>query len=133
MDYARLMDGFAGECGLQPPDTAAGVVVIDVNGIAVSFLDNAPGGALVLHAGIGEAPGGSGGSVARTLLEANAALTQSPGPVFCQDPETKAFALVRSIPLQTADPALLLEAVADLAQTAASWRKRLGLPAAPKA
>ena len=123
MDYARLMEGFAGECGLQPPDTAAGAVVIDVNGIAVSFLENAPGGTLVLHAG----------AAGRTLLEANAALTKSPGPVFCQDPETKAFALVRSIPLQTADPALLLEAVADLAQTAASWRKRLGLPAAPKA
>ena len=32
-----------------------GAVVIDVDGIAVSFLDHASDGAILLHAGIGEA------------------------------------------------------------------------------
>ena len=59
MDYAQRMNAFAAKCGLPAPETAAGAVVIDFNGIAVSFLDDASGGAIVLHAGIGEALGGS--------------------------------------------------------------------------
>ena len=126
MDYAQRMNAFAAKCGLPPPDTATGAVVIDFNGIAVSFLDDASGGAIVLHAGIGEALGGSGGTVARDMLAANAALRERPGAILGQDPETKAFGAIRSIPLPVAEPDVLLEAVGDLVKTAASWRERLG-------
>lgn len=50
----RVSISFA-KCGLPPPETATGAVVIDVDGIAVSFLDHASDGAILLHAGIGEA------------------------------------------------------------------------------
>ena len=126
MDYAQRMNAFAAKCGLPPPDTATGAVVIDFNGIAVSFLDDASGGAIVLHAGIGEALGGTGGAVARDMLAANAALRERPGAILGQDPETKAFGAIRSIPLPVAEPDVLLEAVGDLVKTAASWRERLG-------
>ena len=125
MDYAYRMNGFAAKCGLPPPDTATGAVVIDFNGIAVSFIDNASGGAILLHAEIGEALGGSGGEVARGMLEANAALRERQGAVLCQDPETKAFAAIRSIPVSAAEPDAMVEAVGDLVKTAASWRERL--------
>jgi len=126
MDYAQRMNAFAAKCGLPAPETAAGAVVIDFDGIAVSFLDHASDGAILLHAGIGEALGGSGGSVARDMLAANAALREKPGAILCQDPETKAFAAIRAIPLQAAEPDVLLEAVGDLVKAAASWRERLG-------
>ena len=126
MDYTQRMNDFAAKCGLPAPETATGAVVIDFNGIAVSFLDDASGGAIVLHAGIGEALGGSGGAVARDMLAANAALRERPGAILGQDPETKAFGAIRSIPLQIAEPDVLLEAVGDLVKTAASWRERLG-------
>ena len=126
MDYAQRMNAFAAKCGLPPPETATGAVVIDFDGIAVSFLDHASDGAILLHAGIGEALGGSGGSVARDMLAANAALREKPGAILCQDPETKAFATIRAIPLQAAEPDALLEAVGDLVKAAASWRERLG-------
>lgn len=126
MDYAQRMNAFAAKCGLPPPETATGAVVIDFDGIAVSFLDHASDGAILLHAGIGEALGGSGGSVARDMLAANAALREKPGAILCQDPETKAFAAIRAIPLQAAEPDVLLEAVGDLVKAAASWRERLG-------
>ena len=125
MDYAQRMNAFAAKCGLPPPKTATGAVVIDFDGIAVSFLDHASDGAILLHAGIGEALGGSGGSVARDMLAANAALREKPGAILCQDPETKAFATIRAIPLQAAEPDVLLEAVGDLVKAAASWRERL--------
>lgn len=125
MDYAQRMNAFAAKCGLPPPKTATGAVVIDFDGIAVSFLDHASDGAILLHAGIGEALGGSGGSVARDMLAANAALREKPGAILCQDPETKAFAAIRAIPLQAAEPDVLLEAVGDLVKAAASWRERL--------
>lgn len=125
MDYAQRMNAFAAKCGLPPPETATGAVVIDFDGIAVSFLDHASDGAILLHAGIGEALGGSGGSVARDMLAANAALREKPGAILCQDPETKAFAAIRAIPLQAAEPDALLEAVGDLVKAAASWRERL--------
>ena len=126
MDYAQRMNAFAAKCGLPPPETATGAVVIDFDGIAVSFLDHASDGAILLHAGIGEALGGSEGAVARDMLAANAALREKPGAILCQDPETKAFAAIRAIPLQAAEPDVLLEAVGDLVKTAASWRERLG-------
>ena len=125
MDYAQRMNAFAAKCGLPPPKTATGAVVIDFDGIAVSFLDHASDGAILLHAGIGEALGGSGGAVARDMLAANAALREKPGAILCQDPETKAFAAIRAIPLQAAEPDVLLEAVGDLVKAAASWRERL--------
>ena len=126
MDYAQRMNGFAAKCGLPPPDTATGAVVIDFNGIAVSFIDNASGGAILLHAEIGEALGGSGGEVARDMLAANTALRERSGAVLCQDPETKAFAAIRSIPLLVAEPDVLVEAVGDLVKTVTSWRERIG-------
>ena len=122
MDYARRMNEFAAKCGLPPPKTAAGAVVIDFDGIPVSFLNDENGQALVLHAMIGEGPVGAEGDYARRMLEANAALREKPGAVLCQDPETKAFAAIRSIPLQIADPDALLEAVDDLVKTAEAWR-----------
>ena len=122
MDYAQRMNAFAAKCGLPPPETATGAVVIDFDGIAVSFLDHASDGAILLHAGIGEALGGSGGAVARDMLAANAALREKPGAILCQDPETKAFAAIRSIPLQLADPDVLAEAAGDLVKTASAWR-----------
>ncbi len=62
----------------------------------------------------------------RQQLAANAALRERPGAVLCQDPETKAFAAIRSIPLLVAEPDVLVEAVGDLVKTAASWRERIG-------
>lgn len=59
MDYSQRMNDFAAKIGLPPPETAAGAVVIDVNGVPVSFIDDAPGDAILLHAAIGEAPAGA--------------------------------------------------------------------------
>ena len=126
MDYTQRMVDFTAKCGLPPPDAAAGAVVIDFNGSAVSFLEDASGGEIVLHAEIGEALGGSGGEAARDMLAANDALRERPGAVLCQDPETKAFAVIRSIPLKVAEPDVMIEAVGDLVKTAASWKERLG-------
>ena len=125
MEYPQLMNEFAAKCGLPSPETASGAVVIDFNGIAVSFLDDPAGRAVVLHASIGEALHGREGRLARELLEANAALCEKPGAILCQDPETKRFAAIRSVPLQTADPDALAEIVAELVATVARWRERM--------
>lgn len=122
MDYSQRMNDFAAKIGLPPPETATGAVVIDINGIPVSFIDDESAGAILLHAAIGEAPVGAGGEHARRMLEANAALREKSGAILCQDPETKAFAAMRSIPLQIADPDDLVETAADLVKTAAAWR-----------
>ncbi len=122
MDYSQRMNDFAAKIGLPPPETATGAVVIDFDGIPVSFLDDAFADAIVLHAAIGEAPAEAGGDLARRMLEANAALCEKPGSALCQDPETKVFAAIRTIPLQLADPDFLAEAVGDLVKTASAWR-----------
>ena len=49
MDYSQRMNDFAAKIGLPPPETAAGVVVIDVNGVPVSFVEDVPGRAIVLR------------------------------------------------------------------------------------
>ena len=126
MDYAQRMNDFAAKCGLPPPETATGAVVIDFDGIAVSFLDHGIDGTILLHAEIGEALGGSEGAFASEMLAANAALRERPGAVLCQDPETKFFAAIRPILLLAAEPDVLVEAVGDLVKTAVAWRERMG-------
>ena len=126
MEYSQLMNEFAAKCGLPSPETASGAVVIDFNGIAVSFLDDVAGRSVVLHAPVGEALHGKEGRLAREMLEANASLCERPGAILCQDPDTKGFAVIRSVPLQAADPDALAGVVADLVETAARWRERLG-------
>ena len=125
MGYAQLMDEFAAKCGLPPPEAATGAVVIDVNGVPVSFIDDEPGRAILLHAAIGEAPVDDEGNLARRLLEANAALREKPGVVLCQDPETNTFAAIRSIQLSDTDPDNLAESVGDLVRTVTSLREHL--------
>ncbi len=125
MNFAQRMNDFAAKCGLPAPETASGAVVIDVNGIPVSFLDHASDETIVLHAAIGEPSPGEEGRAARALLEANAALRERPDAILCQDPETKGFAAIRAIPLRIAEPDALVAAVADLVKTATMWRKRL--------
>ena len=50
MEYNELIDAFAAKCGLPPPETAEGAVVIDFNGIPLSFMDDALTQSLFVHA-----------------------------------------------------------------------------------
>lgn len=125
MQYGELMDALASKYGLPPPGTGEGVVVLDFNDIAVSFIEDGPTYSLLLHALIGEEPSFGDGSVQKEALKANAALRETVSAALCQDPETRKFAAVQSIPLSMLDLDSLSAAVDAIVALAADWRARL--------
>ena len=128
MQYGELMDALAAKYGLPPPGTGEGVVVLDFNDIAVSFIEDERTDSLLLHALIGEEPSFGDGSVQKEALKANVALRETVGAALCQDPETSKFAAVQSIPLSMLDLDSLSAAVDAIVALAADWRARLGAP-----
>jgi len=124
MDFNSAMKAFADKYALvlEPKD---GAVVLDFNSIPVSFMD--AGDAIVVHAPIGEIGQDAEAGLLHSMLAANAALADE-GFVLCQDNSTDAFAVVRSVPLETLDAESLSEIVAAIVSRATEWRRRLAEP-----
>lgn len=116
MEFIELVTSFAERHAIEGLAAEDGVAMIDIDGTEVTLRENPEGRAVAIAALIGEMPPDANG------LFASAALREKPGAVLCQDPETKAFAAIRSIPLQLADPDVLAEAAGDLVKTASAWR-----------
>ena len=122
MRYGELMAAFAAKVGLPEVETGDGAVVIDFNGIPVSFVEDALSDSLFLHALIGEEPPFGDGALAKEALKANAVLRERAGAALCQDPETGKYAAVRSMPLALLDADSLSAAVDGMVALAAEWR-----------
>ena len=116
MEFIELIASFTERHAIEGLAAEDGVAMIDIDGTEVTLRESAEGRAVAIAALIGEMPPDANG------LFASAALREKPGAVLCQDPETKAFAAIRSIPLQLADPDVLAEAAGDLVKTASAWR-----------
>ena len=124
MRYGELMAAFAAKVGLPEVETGDGAVVIDFNGIPVSFVEDALSDSLFLHALIGEEPPFGDGALAKEALKANAVLRERVGAALCQDPGTGKYAAVRSMPLALLDVDSLSDAVDGIVALAAEWRTR---------
>ena len=122
MRYGELMAAFAAKVGLPEVETGDGAVVIDFNGIPVSFVEDALSDSLFLHALIGEEPPFGDGALAKEALKANAVLRERAGAALCQDPETGKYAAVWSMPLALLDADSLSAAVDGMVALAAEWR-----------
>ena len=122
MRYGELMAAFAAKVGLPEVETGEGAVVIDFNGIPVSFVEDALSDSLFLHALIGEEPPFGDGALAKEALKANAVLRERAGAALCQDPETGKYAAVWSMPLALLDADSLSAAVDGMVALAAEWR-----------
>ncbi len=122
MEFNELMNAFAAKCGLAGVEAEDGCVVLEFNDIPVAFMENDAFESLVLRAVIGAPPPETDGSLAKAMLRANHALCNACGATLCQDPETKEYAAVLTIPLSTADAELLAKAVGNIVKTVNTWQ-----------
>ncbi len=122
MKYNELMEAFAAKCGLPGIDLKDGGVVLEFNGIAVAFLENEAIESILLRAVIGTPLQEVDGNIAKQMMRANYALCNACGATLCQDPNTKEYAAVLTIPLEIADANLLAKAVFNMVATVSKWK-----------
>jgi len=128
MQYGELMAAFAAKFGISEVNAGEGAVVLDFNGIPVSFVEDKLSDSLFIHALIGEEPDFGDGTLATEALKANAVLRESAGAALCRDVETEKYAAVQSLPLASLDVDSLSAAVDGIVALAAEWRGRLLSP-----
>ena len=123
MNYNELMEAFAAKYGLPGIKMQDGGIVLDINGIAVAFMNNEATEAILLHAVIGAPPPDADGSISKQMLLANHALCNAYGTTLCQNPETKEYVAILTFPLIVATPELLVNAVGNLVAIVSKWKE----------
>lgn len=125
MEYDELIRSFAKKHGLDGMEILDGTAALDVDGMRIAFLHDEDSNSLVLLGEIGLPPPEADGRFNELLMQANYLFRGSDGATFTQNPETKAFALMRSLTLTLLDASSLAEAVQSFANTLERWRRVL--------
>ena len=122
MEYRELMDAFAAKCGVESPDAKDGVAVFEIDGMSVGFIHDPVEDAVLVVAEIGEQNPDADEACSSALLKANYLFAGTGGATLCRNPETGAFAIMRSWPLNSVDGDTFATAVNDLLTTAEKWK-----------
>ena len=122
MEYRELMDAFAAKCGVESPDAKDGAAVFEIDGMSVGFIHDPVEDAVMVVAEIGEQNPDADEACSSALLKANYLFAGTGGATLCRNPETGAFAIMRSWPLNSVDGDTFATAVNDLLTTAEKWK-----------
>ena len=122
MEYRELIDAFAAKCGVESPDAKDGVAVFEIDGMSVGFIHDPSEDAVMVVAEIGEQNPDADEACSSALLKANYLFAGTGGATLCRNPETGAFAIMRSWPLASVDGGTFAAAVNDLLTTAEKWK-----------
>jgi len=125
MEFKNLIAGFAAKHGIKDLDGTDGVTELDVDGVRVELLDDSHAHNLLACAEIGHPPPDAHGAFGAMMLQANFMLRGTEGATLCQNPETGAYAIVRSFPLALTDVASLTAGLESLVNQTENWRKAL--------
>ena len=122
MEYRELIDAFSAKCGVESPDAKDGVAVFEIDGMSVGFIHDPSEDAVMVVAEIGEQNPDADEACSSALLTANYLFAGTGGATLCRNPETGAFAIMRSWPLTSVDGDTFATAVNDLLTTAEKWK-----------
>ena len=122
MEYRELIDAFSAKCGVESPDAKDGVAVFEIDGMSVGFIHDPSEDAVMAVAEIGEQNPDTDEACSSALLTANYLFAGTGGATLCRNPETGAFAIMRSWPLTSVDGDTFATAVNDLLTTAEKWK-----------
>jgi hypothetical protein len=125
MEFKELLAAFAAEHGIEGLDGTDGAAALEVDGIPVELLEDAPTRCALACAEIGLPPPDADGAFGSMMLQANFLLRGTEGATLCQNPETGAYAIVRAFPLALADAASLAAGLESLVNQTENWRKVL--------
>ena len=127
MEYNELMRGFAAKFGIADIDTDNGTAALEIDGMSVGFLHAPEADELRVVAEIGFPPPDANGPFGSIMLKANYLYNGTNGAVICQNPETGAYAVMRSYPLAQFDVEAFAQAVEVLVNTAERWKDVISL------
>ena len=122
MEYLELMDAFAAKCGVENSAAKEGVAVFDIDGMSVGFIHDTAEDAVMVVAEIGEQNPDADDACSSALLKANYLFAGTGGATLCRNPETGAFAIMRSWLLASLDANVFANGVNDLLTTAEKWK-----------
>ncbi|MBR4250722.1 MAG: type III secretion system chaperone [Kiritimatiellae bacterium] len=125
MEFKELLAAFAAEYGIKGLDGADGAAALEVDGLPLELLDDPQTRSVLACAEIGLPPPDADGAFGEMMLQANFLLRATKGATLCQNPETGAYAIVRSFPLALADVASLGAGLESLVNQAENWRNIL--------
>ena len=125
MEFKELIAVFAAKYGIEGFDGADGAAELEVDGVRVELLNDSHTHSLFACAEIGHPPPDANGAFGAMMLQANFLLRATEGATLCQNPETHAYALVRSFPLALTDVGTLAAGLESLVNQTENWRKAL--------
>lgn len=124
MEFTELMQGFAAKVGIDGlPMTEDGVCRVEIDGMAISFLEVPETRQLVTWAEVGELPPEGREKLFRVLLESMYMGKATGGATFCIDPETETLNIFRSDPLPLLDLETFSAMLEKFANVLGGWRK----------
>ena len=125
MEFKELLAAFAVKYGIDGLDGTDDAAMLDVEGIRVELLNDIQTHSILACAEIGHPPPDANGEFGAMMLKANFLLRATDGATLCENPETGAYALVRSFPLALADVESLGAGLESLVNQTENWRKAL--------
>ena len=136
MQFAELIKEFAETYDVAGLAAEDGSAALEIDGIHLEIIHTRPAdapvaGALLVDvvlvcAEIGAEPAEGADEFASTMLRANFLFRGSGGGTLCQNPQTKAYALVRPFILSALDVELFAKKLAMLVDQVERWRALLG-------
>ena len=125
MEYKELIEAFAAKHGIGGLEVLDGAAALDIDEMRIAFLNDENAHALILLGEIGSPPPEASERFDALLMRANYLFRGSDGATFAQNPETNAYALMRSLPLALLDATILADAVQGFVNTLERWRRTL--------
>lgn len=125
MEYNELMQGFAAKLGVAELEMHEGATVLEMDNMTVGFVHDPVEDAVMVVVEIGYPPPDADGPFGGVMLKANYLFGGTGGATLCQNPETSAYGVMRSWPLQLLDVDTFAAAVEKLVNTAETWRDSL--------
>ena len=125
MEFKELLAAFAAKYKIEDLNEVDGAAVLAVDGIPVELLDEPQTQSMLACAEIGFPPPDANGSYGALMLKANFMLHGTEGATLCQNPDTGAYAIVRTFPLALTDAVSLGNGLESLVNQAEDWRKIL--------
>lgn len=125
MEYNELMNGFAAKFAVANLEVRDGTTAFEIDGLTVGFINDEQSDAIMVVVEIGYPPPDANGPFGSTMLKANYLFGGTDGATLCQNPDTGAYAVMRTWPLPEHDVETFSAAVERLMNTAERWREVL--------
>ena len=125
MEYNELMQRFAGKFSIDSLAIEDGASALEIDGMTVGFIHDEAADAIMVVAEIGYPPPDADGPFGSAMLKANYLFGGTDGATLCQNPDTGAYAVMRTWPLAAHDDDTFAAAVEGLMNTAERWREVL--------